>query len=249
MVSKGPSQLGGALTGPKKYVKDLYLAEVESVDERVGYILEMLEYKKLLDNTIIVFTSDHGEQFGDHGLWGHGGMGRGCHYYEGLMRVPLIYIGPDLPRGRRIQDNVSHLDLMPTVKDLLGIEYSDSMQGKSYKSLLLGKSGWNRTIYFDNVRNNRQIDALIEKNHKLITRVDNKFELYAIHEDPQEKNNLESRYPEIVNSMLAKIISIRQENLNRQKENRAALDENIDRLSDRERKKIIDRLRSLGYIQ
>ena len=228
----------------KKYVQDLYLAEVESVDERVGYILEMLKHKKLLTKTIIIFTSDHGEQFGDHGLWGHG-----QHYYEGMMRVPLIYTGPDLPRGRRVKAAVSHLDLMPTVKDLSGIDYNYLTQGQSYLKLLRGKSSWNRTLFFDDIKNHKQIDALIEKNYKLITQVENKFELYDIHKDPGETNNLESRYPEKVNAMLEKIMAIRQENLNRQKENRAALDDNIDGLSDSERKKVIDRLRALGYIQ
>jgi arylsulfatase A-like enzyme len=144
----------------KRYTKALYNAEIESADERVGCVLRMLAHRGMLQNTIIVFTSDHGEQFGDHGLWGHGGMGRNCHYYDGLMRVPLILSGPGIPRGKRITANASLLDLMPTLKELLGVDYENDMQGRSLVAAMRSESGEARSLYFDDVQEHTQVDAL-----------------------------------------------------------------------------------------
>ena len=54
-----------------KYLKDLYIKEIESVDERIGSIIKALKHKNLLKNTYIIFTSDHGEAFGEQGIWEH----------------------------------------------------------------------------------------------------------------------------------------------------------------------------------
>ncbi|MBZ0115166.1 MAG: sulfatase-like hydrolase/transferase [Thermoanaerobaculia bacterium] len=96
-------------------VQDLYRLEVESVDERVGLILRALEASGKADRTVVVFTSDHGEGFGEHGDFLHG-----VSLHEELVRVPLILAGPGVPVGRRIAAPVSHLDLMPTLAALTG---------------------------------------------------------------------------------------------------------------------------------
>jgi arylsulfatase A-like enzyme len=227
-----------------EYIRKLYIAEVETVDERIGFIIKMLEHKNLLDKTYIVFTSDHGEFFGEHDFYGHG-----RYYYEGLVNVPLLIAGPGIGKGKRIKDFVSHVDLTPTLKDLLGVEYEDRMMGKSYKSLLLASLKREGILYFDDVREHQFKDALREGNYKLICRADGAFELYDISTDPEESNNLASSRPELVRSMLAKLEAIREKIAGRRQENLAAVYENVDRRSPAEKRRIMRQLKSLGYLK
>jgi len=232
-----------------EYVKDLYLAEVESVDERVGYLLSVLRFKNLLDKTFIVFTSDHGELFGEHGLYGHGAFGRGCHYYEDLVRVPLLISGPAVVKGKRVRENVSTLDIMPTLKQLLNAAYEDGVQGKSLAPLLFGDAKREALIYLDDVREHEQLDALVDGHFKLICSGPDKFELYDLQRDPDEKNNLAASQARRVRAMFEKVKKIRAENKSRRDVNITALKDSVDGRSEAEKRRIMMQLRSLGYIK
>lgn len=238
----------GLTTYDRDYAKALYLAEVESVDERVGSILKVLTHKGLLNNTFIVFTSDHGEQFGEHGLYGHGGFGRNCHYYEGLLRVPLIISGPGITKGKRIKTNVSLIDLMPTLKELLEIEYEDGMQGVSRVPVMFDKPGENGPLYFDDVQEHEQLDALLDGVFKLICREDGTHELYDVARDSGELDNIASDHPQKVQSMYAEILKIRDLNKEKMKRNIAAISQETHQLSEKDRERITKQLKSLGYI-
>jgi arylsulfatase A-like enzyme len=232
----------------EKFIKDLYAAEVESVDERVGFALEILEQQNRIENTIIIFTSDHGELFGEHGRFGHGWFGHDCHYFENLIRVPLIIAGADLPKGERRTTNVSLIDLIPTLKDLLGAEYEQDMQGRSFAQVLLNKSKDNRVMYFDDVREHDQVDALLDDKYKLICFEGDKYELYDLSIDAEEQHNLAPLSPELAESIYSQILKIREENAIRRSKNEAAFDASTDIL-DINKKKMIEKLRSLGYIE
>jgi uncharacterized sulfatase len=226
----------------------LYRGEVESVDERVGYILDVLRHRGLMEDTYVIFTSDHGERFGEHGRWGHGGFGKGCDFYDTLVKIPLIIAGPDLPRGHRMRHPVSHVDLMPTLQDLLGVEYDNDMQGSSYKSLISKDSSRKRILYFDDVRKHDHVDALLEGSHKLIRSEENSFELYDLSSDPREEHNLVSSLPDLVESMFERIAALRTENEQRRVQNIAAVDSNATQIPDKEKKQLIKQLKALGYI-
>jgi arylsulfatase A-like enzyme len=228
----------------KKYILDLYKAEVAAVDERIGFTIKMLKHTNLLDNTYVVFTSDHGELFGEHDFYGHA-----IYFYEGLIKVPLIIAGPGLEKGKRIQSRVSNLDLMPTMKELLHVEYEDSMQGRSYLPLLFGMSWREEYLFFDDVREHEQIDALIEDGFKLICLKDQKFELYDLSKDPSEQHNLAPEHPQRVEAMHHKIMAIRKINASRRDQNIAAIADNINKRSSREQQILLQRLKSLGYVQ
>jgi arylsulfatase A-like enzyme len=227
-----------------KYLKDRYLAEVESVDERVGYVIKILEYKQLLTSTYFVFTSDHGELFGEHDRFGHG-----RDYYEELIRVPLIIAGPGLPEGTRIGANVSLVDLMPTLKDLLGIDYPDNMQGESFKRFIFDDAGETKPLYFDDVREHVRVDALLEDGFKLIALRDSTCELYDLENDAHELNDVAAVYEDKVQAMLQKILVRRVENKHRQTANLVRLDGEKDELSEEEREELQKKLKALGYIQ
>ncbi|HLE85671.1 MAG TPA: sulfatase, partial [Thermoanaerobaculia bacterium] len=117
------------------FVERLYLLEVESVDQRLGYVLRALERSGLAEETLVVFTADHGEAFGEHGEFLHG-----VSLYNELVRVPLILAGPGIARGHRVAGPVSHLDLLPTLADLMRLEGLGPFAGESLRPQLEGRA-------------------------------------------------------------------------------------------------------------
>jgi arylsulfatase len=231
-----------------RYLKDLYLKEIESVDERVGYILKALDSKGLRDKTIIVFTSDHGESFGEQGLFGHGGL-----FYEERVHVPLIISGPGIVRGKRVKESVSHIDLMPTLKDLLMVDCLHNAQGKSYRSVLVDEKSSleDREIYFTlgeplNMTAQKIQDGLKYKNYKMIMLSKKNIRLFDLIEDPDELHDLSKKKKNLVEEMKAKIMAIREENERRKQENLKNLD---PRTLKKVNEETLKQLRALGYIK
>jgi arylsulfatase A-like enzyme len=106
---------------------DLYDDSIAYLDRRLGALLTELERRGVLENTVVVVTSDHGEHLGDHGLFFHG-----CSLYRQVVEVPLVVIGPNrVPAGRRVADPVSLRDLPATVLDLVGLDSAGSFPGRS----------------------------------------------------------------------------------------------------------------------
>jgi len=114
-----------------KLVRAAYWAMCELIDRQVGRLLETLERTGQADNTIVVFTSDHGEMLGDHGIYL-----KGPYFYEPAVRVPLIMAGPGLASGARVSALVELGDLAPTLLEATGLEPSPGMQAKSFWRLL-----------------------------------------------------------------------------------------------------------------
>ncbi len=116
-----------------KWIQAAYYAMIELIDDNVGRMLDSLERTGQRDNTIIIFMSDHGEALGDHGL-----LLKGCRFYEGLARVPLILSWPcRFLEGARRQSLVELLDIAPTLLDLAGVPIPERMQGISLRNLLI----------------------------------------------------------------------------------------------------------------
>jgi uncharacterized sulfatase len=108
-----------------------YLACVSYVDAQAGFVLDALARLGLHENTIVVFTSDHGWHLGEHGLWHKRSL------FEESARVPLIVAAPGMKTaGRRTASLVELLDLYPTFCDLCGVPTPDVLQGKSLRPLL-----------------------------------------------------------------------------------------------------------------
>ena len=111
-----------------------YYGEIAFIDHGVGRILGRLEELGLAGNTLVLFTADHGELLGDHGLYL-----KGPTPYEGLLRVGLIAKGPGVQAGRVVADPVSTVDLAATFYDYAGIDCPDDIQSRSLKPLLDGR--------------------------------------------------------------------------------------------------------------
>ena len=128
-----------------------YLAMISHVDDLIGEILAELEVLGLSDNTMIIFTSDHGEMLGEHNMWYK------RTFYDENAKVPLLVSWPGTIPAGRTSEVVSHIDLQPTVLDLLGDGTNRNndrkafgVQGDSFKHLLTGTSGkWKNEAVID----------------------------------------------------------------------------------------------------
>ncbi len=117
------------------YRKHFY-AMVSNLDRGIGRILEAAERAGVLENTLVVLTSDHGDYLGDHHL-----NGKSALPYDGAMRIPLLVRGPGVPRGRRSQELVEILDVMPTLLEMLRIPAPKGNQGISLVAAMNGGRG------------------------------------------------------------------------------------------------------------
>jgi len=233
----------------ERYIRNLYLAEIESVDRRIGFLLEALRRKGLMDSTYIVVTSDHGEAFGEHDAYGHGAFGEGAVLYETLIRVPLVIYGPDLPAGLRISDRVSHVDLMPTILELLGLPAQPGRWGRSYAALLKGGKAHRRPVYVVDINRKGTVDALIAGPYKLISLPEG-ARLYDLAEDPGETRDLSAERRKTAERLSARIEALRKACAALRAEREVLLSGKKERPSSaEERRKLREQLRSLGYIE
>ncbi len=106
--------------------RDCYDDCIAFLDEQLGRLLDELRGQRLLDNTVVIITSDHGEAFGDHGYFGHS-----YSLYLDVIGVPLVILSPGAPAGRVVDDPVSLRDLPATVVDQLGLSAGSPFPGRS----------------------------------------------------------------------------------------------------------------------
>jgi arylsulfatase A-like enzyme len=111
----------------RRTLSALYDAAIRTMDERtLAPLLDRLDALGVADETLVVLTSDHGEAFGEHGVYLHDDL------YAGTLRVPLVLRFPGrVPAGRRVPDRVRLIDVMPTVLELLGVPAPTGLQGRS----------------------------------------------------------------------------------------------------------------------
>lgn len=165
---------------------------IEMIDDGVGSILATLEATRLLDNTIIIFTSDHGDYLGDHGL-----LHKGPAPYRQITEVPLIISGPGVQAQNVVQSLTSHIDLAPTLLELGDVAYKPTnFDGLSLCSLLTGKETAVRNHTFGEYHPTARMELY---NQTIYT---NKWrftiypeladwgELFDLENDPQERRNL-----------------------------------------------------------
>ncbi len=119
--------------------KAAYHAMIELIDENVGRVLKALEDSGQRERTLIIFMSDHGDVLGDHGLWG-----KGCRFYDGLVRVPLVVSWSGRMQEGVVSDALVELtDLVPTLMDTAGLDVPGGLPGRSLVPLLTGQAPTN----------------------------------------------------------------------------------------------------------
>lgn len=174
---------------PPSEIRARYLQEVEYVDQEIGKLLAAL--REQTDDLLVIFTSDHGEDLGEHG-----GSGHGNQLYDTVLRVPFIFNWPGvLPEGVVVEDPVSHVDLLPTVLALLDVADGDEWSGRSLVPHLLGSPDdvEERLVVAGTFRPGSFKDrqAIVARGHKLIeTPEDRRRELYDLERDPGEQHDI-----------------------------------------------------------
>ncbi len=111
-----------------------YYASISYIDDMVGRVIDVLKRKGILDNTIVIFTSDHGDFMGEHRM-----VRKGMCHYDALLHVPNIWYAPGFIENRfRVKNLAQSVDFLPTIADFLGVNLSGSLPGRSLKPFLQG---------------------------------------------------------------------------------------------------------------
>ena len=170
------------------FKNDPYSGEVAYVDAELGKLFDWLGAHGGLGRTVVVLTADHGESLGEHGETFHSYFA-----YNATIWVPLIVAGPGIVPAARVKDYVSHVDIFPTVCDILGLKAPAGLQGASLLPFFKGRTRKALPIYFESLdahlnRGWAPLRGLIEGGKKYI---DSPIpELYDLGKDFEEKTNL-----------------------------------------------------------
>ena len=216
-----------------EFRQSLYDGEVAYVDRELGRFLDHMEKKGRFDDTLIIFTGDHGESLGQHGEMTHGYLANNTTIW-----VPLIICYPGSGNTRTNQ-YVSHIDIFPTVCDILGAKSPEDLQGTSLLPGIQGKTLPERTIYFESLypyysRGWAPIKGIIKERIKYIQSPIP--ELYDLDADFDETQNLAENqrldvYRKELNEIVAQLTHPENEKARHRTDQRS-----------------LERLRSLGYI-
>ncbi len=232
------------------FLRDLYDEEIRFTDRGIEQLLSHTRELGLESNTLIVLTSDHGEEFRERGWLGHTRS-----LYDELLRVPWILRLPASmgrsARGRILSEPVSLVSLTPTILELLGIDpVRFRFQGESLAGPILGETDPAPGVIFAEVDyrpGDRELP--IKRTHKKAIIVDRfklirddetgTVEVYDLEGDPGERENLAATRPKLVDRLLPMLQSAFE------RAAKGAVEGGVRKLSEEE----VERLRSLGYLE
>lgn len=198
---KTPEQVQGEI--------DAYDGGVYYTDQQIQNLLDEMDARGVLENTIVVITSDHGELFGEHGLWEHHNS-----LYRPVIYVPLIIWNPELvPQGVRISTAVSNVSVPVTLLDLLGYSDQTEFPGPSLAELWrnpdfaaqwpdpiaeMAESSW---VNPNHLSISGDMTSVISDDWQYIEHEFNGTELYNLNDDPDQSNNLANEDPTVLESL------------------------------------------------
>jgi len=177
-----------------------YDGEIAYADEIVGRLLDRLRAMEVFERATIVLLSDHGEGLGDHGEQEHG-----LFLYDETMHVPLVFKLPGAPRGRRVAAPVQHVDLVPTILDLVGAERPAGLAGRSLRPVLDGTGTLPEAGIYGEALYSRyhfgwsELYSLTDARYRLIRAP--RDELFDLQADPKESSSLASQRPQVRQAM------------------------------------------------
>lgn len=216
------------------HIVNTYDAEIRSVDESFKHFLDYLKANKLYDNSLIIFTSDHGEEFNEHGV-----VATHSHtLYNELLLVPLIIKLPESKySSRRIHKTVRSVDILPTVLDILNIDNVYNLDGLSLLPVIKGKNKKNELFALSE----RDMKDSLRPECWSIIRGRWKFydgSLYDLELDPFETINVSDTHMELVALLRRRALRFMQQNRIHSSSEKVKLDQ-----------KNIEQLKALGYIR
>ncbi|SFI53607.1 choline-sulfatase [Phyllobacterium sp. CL33Tsu] len=165
-----------------------YLANISYIDDKVGEILDVLQTTRMLEDTIIVFTSDHGDMLGERGLWFK------MNFFEGSARVPLMIAGRDI-HAHLVEAPVSTLDITPTLAALGGVDIAEVLpwtDGEDLGPLMRGDGARRSPVLMEYAAegSNAPLVALRDGKYKFVHCEIDPPQLFDLESDPHELNNL-----------------------------------------------------------
>ncbi len=192
----------------KQQVTAAYYAMIDLIDYNVGRMVAALNETEQLNNTIVIFMSDHGEMLGDHGIYL-----KGPHFYEEAVRVPLIFSWPgQFKTGLKVDGLTELIDITPTLLDAAGLSIPQFIQGKTLLPILSGKANPDHhrnsvfSEYYNAWSHKHSYGTMHRTNsHKMIVyHGTDQGELYDLDKDPDEFNNLwdVEKYSELKTQLL-----------------------------------------------
>jgi choline-sulfatase len=183
-----------------KKARDRYDSEIWYADLHIGKLLEFARTKPWWPNTVVIVSADHGEAFGEHGMYKHA-----FELWEVLTRVPLFLAGPGI-QPRRIEERRSHIDLAPTILELMGVPVPTDMHGQSMLPELEGAAASSREPILTELSedsHNPPRRALIAGDWKLIEFERGRHQLFNLAADPGETRDLANSEPAELRRMKA----------------------------------------------
>jgi arylsulfatase A-like enzyme len=168
-----------------KTARDRYDGEVTFTDQNIGKLLDFIASRSWAPRTVIILTSDHGEEFGEHNMTRHG-----FEIWQTLVRVPLMISAPGA-KARRVDVPRSDIDLAPTILDLFGLPVEPTFEGRSIVAEIYGAPSEPRDVVVDlpATSDNGKRRALIRGNQKLLCFDNDTFcKLFDVEKDPLERD-------------------------------------------------------------
>lgn len=162
-------------------IRQNYTVMCENIDNKIGEILQIVEARGDLSNTIVVFSSDHGEMLGDHNRWGK-------HVpYQASAGIPLIIAGPGVIPNRQTNALTSLIDISATFLDYAGAEKLPQMEARSLRPLLEGRTKRHREVLYSALEEWRLV---WDGRYKYVEGYDSENMLFDLEKDPFENQNL-----------------------------------------------------------
>lgn len=219
--------------------KACYGGGVRRLDRRLGAFFQQLKNLELYNDSILILTSDHGEEFLEHGLWTHG-----KHLHGEMLNIPLLIKLPQGKEGGRlVKDTIGLIDVMPTLLSLARVKVdSQTLQGSDLSPLIKGKKSNRLKHVFSSYDEELRYNSVQNETYKLI--LDNKGEgsiaLYNLTKDPMEQRNIARLESKITNDLKRKLL--KQIESLRKEDKLPSHDQHLS-------KKDLEVLKSLGYLQ
>jgi len=183
-----------------KEIIDIYDDKLFWIDQNIKRLVKFLEEKNILENTLLILTADHGQEFYEHGSFGHK-----ASFFEEIIRIPLfIYSSKISPR--RVKSLVSQIDLSPTILDFFGIPLPQEYIGKSLfspsqRDFVLSEASFNeKGVYIEafKIQPPKYIGICLRTERwKYIFSTKKETFLFDLKNDPQERENLKGKYPKL----------------------------------------------------
>ena len=215
-----------------------YDSEISYVDDAIEEMFDLYGWK---DNTLLVITSDHGEEFHDHG-----GIQHGFTLYSEVTRIPLFFFFPEIGNeGERIKQRVSIIDILPTLRDIVGLPAGSSDEGISLVPMLSNEPLAERPLYAHlrrekgDTEKEIRMQSVVSADWKYIHSYPNTEELFNLKNDSKETVNMIDAAPEIAESLRAELIRFENTCSKYGQEKVTAPINNETR----------ERLKSLGYVR